>query len=160
MYILLLMDVINWHRCRKGQAILSSLARLTLARFDKLETLPRGLHGLIHLHQLKIEECPNSESLLERIINFSSLKHLQIRHCSKLASLPQGMHGLISLSYLDILGWSNLESLPEGIDNLSSLECLYLIRYDRLASLPQGLHGLTSLRTLFIDECPTSIFYS
>ncbi|PWA70392.1 AMP-dependent synthetase/ligase [Artemisia annua] len=75
----------------------SSLTRLVIVDFDKLETVSEGLQHLTSLQLLAIRWCPKITDLPETLL--PSLLSLEIRDCPNLKELPVTLlHSLLSLN--------------------------------------------------------------
>ncbi|GFZ00622.1 hypothetical protein Acr_14g0002570 [Actinidia rufa] len=157
----------------EGLSFMMRLESLTLHNCEKLEKLPRWLHTLPFLGELKINSCPSLVSLPEKGFP-STLRKLEISKCSVLKSLPEWMtHTNYNLEVLRVsccpstqihnFVQRNLKFLPNSLqnddNNLKNLRS-FVIFGDSLESIPEGWFSLpTNLREIDIScyeksRCP------
>ncbi|XP_077217515.1 putative disease resistance protein RGA3 [Tasmannia lanceolata] len=133
----------------RGLGKLSSLQRLELVTqcpFLPEEELP------VTLQSLTIFSCSNLKSMSKGIFNnLTSLKELRIENCPQLESLAGEEELPTTLTNLWIFDCPNLKSLSKGMrNNLTSLEELFIYNCPQLESLP----NIIGLRTMTIRKCP------
>ncbi|KAK1418728.1 hypothetical protein QVD17_27874 [Tagetes erecta] len=102
----------------------SSLTRLEINGFDKLESVSMGLQHLTSLQDLQIYNCPMITHLPEETL--TSLQHLSIFGCPKITRLPE--ETLTSVQHLFIIGCPKMKHLPKetvlsSLLSLSIYEC-------------------------------------
>ena len=157
------------------QGVPSHLQRL---RIIWCVNLPTGLQSCTSLTLLKIQSCPDLNSI-PNLGQLHSLTQLDIWDCDNLISIPdlRGLHSLIQLS---ILNCPKLTSFPEGLESLTrlktlviggyckelddfpslisiehlhaSLQRLELTGWPKLKSIPDNIQGLTALKSLGIFD--------
>ncbi|KAI7731783.1 hypothetical protein M8C21_009178, partial [Ambrosia artemisiifolia] len=146
----------------------SSLTKLRIDNFEKLESLSMGLQHLTSLQHLTIYDCPKLKHLPKHL---TSLQHLTIWWSPKLKHLPKQL--LPSLLILDDVWTENydhwelqIEDCPQLIE--VSLKPLLSVEILRLRDM-RGWKGwpinsevlvLPCLRKLDIDNCPELIKFS
>ncbi|PSS11983.1 Disease resistance RPP13-like protein isoform 1 [Actinidia chinensis var. chinensis] len=159
---------------QEGMSFMTSLESLKLRHCEKLEKLPRWLHTLTFLGDLKIYSCSSLVSFPEKGFP-STLRKLEISECEALESLPEWMTHtnynlevlkvrqcpalkyIISsrgglpptLKQIEISSCAMLESLAaeEGVKiNCPSLESFEIRFCNNLKFLPDALHNLKNLR--------------
>ncbi|KAF5729346.1 hypothetical protein HS088_TW21G01511 [Tripterygium wilfordii] len=129
------------------------IKQLVIQDCSNLASLPGGLHNLIYLDHLEIEDCPLLLSFPEPGLPASKLLSIKISNCRNLRSLPNRMSSLTSLEELCIDGCSRLVSFPEGglptnLTSLSILDCENL-----KPSCEWGLHRLGCLTDFSFGGC-------
>lgn len=139
-----------------------------------LEKPLKGLHSLISLRKLSVEDCPSLTSFLQFCF-LSILSELKIHNCNALASLPAGMkHNNACLKSLWVGGCHSLTSIVQGqlpsslnilqIRNCRKLHCLLDDKED--TSVPSSsscsiMHGendnpsTSLLQYLYVYNCPS-----
>ncbi|RXI06046.1 hypothetical protein DVH24_018088 [Malus domestica] len=137
---------------------LQSLSRLELNDCGKLQYLPKGLHSLSRLEELRIGAfCQELDSFPDFQVP-SKLKKVTLfgSSMSKLKSLPQQIQHSASLTELTIWRFDGLEALPEWLGNLTSLTKLKIVFCENLMYLPtvEAMQRLTKLHDLEIGWCP------
>ncbi|XP_068317113.1 putative disease resistance protein RGA1 [Pyrus communis] len=156
----------------------TSLDSLSIIGCENLKHFPDRLQLSSSLVILKIERCPNLETIpsVENLAHLH-LQELQMVSCGGLKSLPGGLNSLTSLKKLDIggfwkeldsfppfqvlpqleslrlTGWSKLKSLPEQVQHLTSLKDLSIFAFEGIEALPEWLGNLASLKSLRIWLC-------
>ncbi|KAG4127083.1 hypothetical protein ERO13_D10G197201v2, partial [Gossypium hirsutum] len=100
-------DAVSFPQDEKGVTLPSSLTRLFISDFPKLENLSsNGFRNLNSLQDLTIKNCPNLKTLPGN--NMLSLQCLIIENCPSLKTLP-GNNMLSSLLELEIRGCPMME---------------------------------------------------
>jgi len=111
--------------------LLTSLQKLDLSDWDKLQCLPAGLQRLTNLKRLLIPGSPDIHSLHKDGLP-NSLRKLKISSCSSIRSLPKdGLPN--SLEELEITNCPSIRSLPKG--GLPSSLRLLDVRYSNSEEL-------------------------
>nr|BBF89827.1 putative NBS-LRR class RGA [Oryza sativa f. spontanea] len=121
------------------------------------EFFPANMERLESLQKLKIEDCPNLQSLPTRLPQ--SLRILHISNCDRWNHWPDNMEDHMSLLELEIAECRNIESLPAQLPG--SLEKLNVLAgCPEISSLPVMPHELLELilssrNQEFITSCKT-----
>ncbi|XP_057511459.1 putative disease resistance RPP13-like protein 1 [Actinidia eriantha] len=120
----------------EGLSFMMRLESLTLQNCEKLEKLPRWLHTLPFLGELKIKSCPSLVSFPEKGLP-STLRKLEIFECSALKSLPEWMtHTNYNLEVLSVSFCPALKYIISSRGGLPpSLKEIYIGSCDMLESL-------------------------
>ncbi|RDX61728.1 putative disease resistance protein, partial [Mucuna pruriens] len=131
------------------------LKYLEISNCPQLESLPERMDVLLpFLRVLRIEDCPKVESFIDGSLP-SNLTEISLKNCSKLmASLKGALGANPKLEYL-FVEKLEVESFPEeGLLPLS-LTSLMISDCGDLKSLDyKGLCSLSSLKVLSIGNCP------
>ncbi|KAK2639308.1 hypothetical protein Ddye_027103 [Dipteronia dyeriana] len=53
----------------------------------------------------------------------------------------------------------SLDSIAERFCNKRSIECICIKRCANLRSIPEGLHSLSGLREIYMEDCPSLVFF-
>ncbi|XP_042496364.1 putative disease resistance protein RGA4 [Macadamia integrifolia] len=137
---------------REGRKVLPSLVSMTIAKCDRLTTLPL----LPSLQDLSLNTM-EYENVLEGLLqnrNLPVLQKLSFLCCSKLIKFPR--LSISSLKYFEVNACDALKYLWEDetqFQGLSSVKTLKILACKGLASL-SGMRYLTSLEHLEIERCP------
>ncbi|GFZ00658.1 hypothetical protein Acr_14g0002930 [Actinidia rufa] len=135
----------------EGPFFMMRLESLRLGRCEKLEKLPRWLHTIPFLGELKINSCPSLVSFPEKGLP-STLRKLEIFKCGALESLPEWMtHTNYNLEVLKVDDCPVLKYIispraEEGVKiNCPSLESFEIRFCNNLKFLPDASHNLKNL---------------
>ncbi|RDX80894.1 putative disease resistance protein, partial [Mucuna pruriens] len=131
------------------------LKYLEISNCPQFESLPERMDVLLpFLEELNIKDCPKVESFIDGSLP-SNLKRMSLSNSSKLMASLKGALGANSvLDRLSVTGLE-VESFPEeGLLPLS-LTCLEISDCGDLKSVDyKGLCSLSSLKVLYIGDCP------
>ncbi|KAG8492190.1 hypothetical protein CXB51_009616 [Gossypium anomalum] len=116
-----------------------------------IKYLPRGLDKLIHLQEIRLNECSNLASFEESGLLTTNLIAFSVVRCGNFGALPKCMVSIIFLRELCVSNCSADISFPsEGFPaNLTSLKILNAPKIYR-SLVECGLNRLTSLQKLTI----------
>ncbi|TYG51208.1 hypothetical protein ES288_D10G239100v1 [Gossypium darwinii] len=163
----------------------SSIVRMTIRNWGRLEKLSTTLYSLTLLMELELHGCPKLISLARSNLP-SNLKVLRIIKCKNLQCLllDEGKdvdsNNAYALQQLDIFKCESLErvnrselpstlkelriskcakleSICQEIQDNSSLESVVIDRCHMLKGLPQGLNKLKHCKSIWINNCSNLI---
>ncbi|OIW10468.1 hypothetical protein TanjilG_00408 [Lupinus angustifolius] len=133
---------------------LTSLKKLEIYYYSKLEVLPLEIMNLNAIQELNINHCNSLEPVTDQMLQgFLSLKRLEIVSYCKF-NFSTGFQYLTSLEDLTISSCPEVQGFPESLQHMTSLQSLTLCDLCNLRSLPDWLGNLALLHSLIISKCP------
>ncbi|GLJ46284.1 hypothetical protein SUGI_0975490 [Cryptomeria japonica] len=126
----------------------SSLVRLFIYGFIKMQSLPNGMEKLTKLEELRLEDCHQLRELPSKLGELNNLKVLMVTDCTEFKELPSNFGHLSNLTTLRICTCSALSALPSNFGQLKSFEELDLSFCSGLEELPSIFGQLKKLKKL------------